>query len=185
MAPLPMVQNLRVLVLAGNDGLNDLERHTVASLVVQVLDPNDRPVEGADVVFRFPLKGPGATFADQKTSQTMRTNSHGQAAATNWTANNEVGSFQVQATATYGNQMGEKTISMTNVTRIVEDVKKNRKDKSWWSSRKFKIALIAGGAAIAAGVVLATRGGGNGNPASTPPPTITITPGNPSVGGPQ
>jgi hypothetical protein len=161
-----------------------LERHTVAPLVVHVLDPNVRPVEGADVVFRCPLKGPGATFADQKTSQTMRTNSQGQAAATGWTANNEVGPFQVHATATYGNQMGEKTISMTNVTRIVEDVKKNRKHKSWWSTRKFKIAVIAGGAAIAAGVVLATRGSSS-TPASAPPPTITITPGSPTVGGPQ
>src|SRR5258707_11754874 len=151
MAPLPIVQDLRVLPLAGNDGLNDLERHTVAPLVVQVLDPNDRPVEGADVVFRFPLKGPGAAFANQGTSQTMRTNSQGQAAATGWTPNSEVGTFQVHATATYGNHMGEKTISMTNVTRIVEDVSKNRKQKSWWSSRKFKIAVIAGGAAIAAG----------------------------------
>ncbi len=155
--------------------------------MVQVLDPNDRPVEGADVVFRFPLKGPGAAFANQGTSQTMRTNSQGQAAATGWTPNSEVGTFQVHATATYGNHMGEKTISMTNVTRIVEDVSKNRKQKSWWSSRKFKIAVIAGGAAIAAGVVLATRGGGGGGsaPASTPPPTVTITPGGPTVGGPQ
>src|SRR5258708_22622113 len=110
MAPLPIVQNLKVLPLAGNDGLNDLERHTVAPLVVQVLDQNDRPVEGADVVFRFPLKGPGASFADQKTSQTMRTNSQGQAAATGWTANNAVGPFQVHATATYGNKWGRKTI---------------------------------------------------------------------------
>lgn len=187
MAPLPIVQNLKVLALAGNDGLNDLERHTVAPLVVQVLDQNDRPVEAADVVFRFPLKGPGATFADQKTSQTIRTNSQGQAAATNWTANNEVGTFQVHATATYGNQMGEKTISMTNVTRIIENASKTRKHKSWWSSRKFKIAVIAGGAAIAAGVVLATRGGGGSSaPASTaPPPTVTITPGAPTIGGPQ
>ncbi len=185
MASLPMVQNLKVVPLAGDDGLNDLERHTVAPLVVQVLDQNDRPVEGADVVFRFPLKGPGATFADQKTSQTMRTNSQGQAAATGWTANNAAGPFQVHATATYGNQMGEKTISMTNVTRIVADVKRNRKQKSWWSSRKFKIAAIAGGAAIAAGVVLATRGSGSSNPAAAPPPVITITPGSPTVGGPQ
>src|SRR5712691_11417862 len=110
MAPLPIVQDLKVLPLAGPDGLNDLERHTVAPLVVQVLDQNDRPVEGADVVFRFPLKGPGAMFANNAASQTMRTNSQGQAAAIGWTPNREVGTFQVHATATYGNQMGEKTI---------------------------------------------------------------------------
>jgi hypothetical protein len=185
MAPLPIVQDLKVLALVGNDGLNDLERHTVSLLVVQVLDPNDRPVEGADVVFRFPLKGPGAAFANEKTSQTARTNSQGQAAATGWSANGEVGTFQVHATATYGNHMGETTISMTNVTRIVEDVKKKGKHKSWWSTRTFKIAVIAGGAAIATGIILARRGGISSTSATTaPPPTITITPGSPTVGGP-
>jgi len=187
MAPLPMVQNLKVLALAGNDGLNDLERRTVASLVVQVLDQNDRPLEGADVVFRFPPKGPGATFADQKTSQTMRTNSQGQAAATNWTANSEVGTFQVHATATYGNQMGEKTISMTNVTRIVEDVKNHRKHKSWWSTRKFKIAVIAGGAAAIAGIILAKQveEAAAAHPRLRHRRQLPSTPGPPIVGGPQ
>src|SRR5712692_9173328 len=63
MAPLPVVKGLKVLVLAGNGEMNDLERRVMAPLVVQVLDQNDRPVEGADVVFRFPLKGPSAAFA--------------------------------------------------------------------------------------------------------------------------
>src|SRR2546421_662207 len=58
MAPLPTVQNLKLIALAGKDEMNDLERHVMAPLVVEVLDQNDRPVEGADVVFRFPLKGP-------------------------------------------------------------------------------------------------------------------------------
>jgi len=178
MAPLPVVQNLRVLALAGDGEMNDLERHIMAPLVIQVLDQNGRPVEGAEVIFRFPPQGPGAAFANQKTSQTTRTNVQGQAAATGWVANGEVGSFQVHATATYGNQMGEKTISMSNVTRVVEEVKK-RDDKKWWATRKFKIAVIAGGAAAVVGIILATRGGGS---QSTP---ITITPGNPSVGGPQ
>ena len=180
MAPLPVVQNLKVIALAGNDEMNDLERRIMAPLVVQVLDQNDRPVEGADVVFRFPLNGPGATFPNQKTSQTTRTNALGQAAATGWTANSQVGSFQVHATATYGNQMGEKTISMSNVTRIVEDVREKNKERSWWSTKKFKIAVIAAAAAAAAGIVLATRGGGSG---SQPP--VTISPGSPTIGGPQ
>jgi hypothetical protein len=177
MAPLPTVQNLKVITLAGKGEMNDLERHVMALLVVQVLDPNDRPVEGAEVVFRFPLEGPSATFANQKTSQTARTNSQGQAGATGWTANDKVGSFEVHATASYGNQMGETTIPMTNVTRIVEDVKKRRKDKPWYSTRKFKIAVIAGAAAGAAvGIILATRDSKS---------TVTISPGSPSVGGPQ
>jgi hypothetical protein len=183
MARLPVVQNLKVIPLAGKDEMNDLERHVMAPLVVEVLDQNDRPVEGADVVFRFPLNGPGATFPNQKTSQSSRTNAQGEAAATGWTANGEVGRFQIHATATYGNQMGETTFSMTNVTRIVDSAKKNRKEKKWWSTRWFKIAVIAGGAAIVAGIVLAKETGGSSKAGATIP-TVTISPGSPTVGGP-
>jgi hypothetical protein len=102
MAPLPTVQSLRVLALAGDGEMNDLERRVMAPLVVQVIDQNDRPVEGGDVVFRFPLNGPGAVFADQKTSKTVKTNAQGQAAATGWFANGELGKFQVHVTAAYG-----------------------------------------------------------------------------------
>src|SRR6202048_1195845 len=117
MAPLPMMRSLKVTALAGNHEANDLERALMAPLVVQVLDQNDRPVEGAEVVFRFPLNGPGATFRGGNSSQTVRTNGQGQAAAQNWMANNQVGTFEVHVTASYGNQLGETTVSMTNATR--------------------------------------------------------------------
>src|SRR6266542_1596756 len=146
----------------------------------QVLDRDDRPVEGAEVVFRFPVKGPGATFANQKSSQTVRANAQGQAAATGWTANGEVGTFDVHATATYGNQMGEATISMSNVTRIVDDVKKKKiKRGTWWTPGRIKVIVIAGASAAVVGILLAKRGN------SSSIPTITISPGSPTVGGPR
>jgi hypothetical protein len=181
-APAVSMQSLRVVPLAGNGESNDLERRVMAPLVVEVLDLQDRPIEGAEVVFRFPLRGPSAAFADQKTSKTVRTNGQGEAAATGWTANNEVGSFQVHVTAAYGNEIGETTITMLNATRVREaDLNRTAQRKSLWSSKWFKIGLIAGGAGLAAGIVLATRGGGT---ASTSTSTITINPGSPSVGGP-
>ena len=181
MAPLPTVKSLKVINLAGEGEMNDLERRVMAPLVVQVSDQNDRPLEGADVVFRFPLNGPGATFADQKTSKTVRTNSQGQAAATGWTANSEVGRFQVHVTAAYGNQIGETTISMSNVTRITGEAKTYRKHRRWYSSKWVKIGLIAATAGAVAGIVLATTGGSS----SSPSHTITISPGSPSVGAPH
>src|SRR5262249_11204984 len=57
-APGQSIQSLRVVPLAGNQESNDLERRVMAPLVVQVLDQNSRPVEGADVVFTFPTTGP-------------------------------------------------------------------------------------------------------------------------------
>jgi hypothetical protein len=180
MAPLPVIKNLKIMVLAGNGEMNDLERRVMAPLVVQVLDENDRPVEGAEVVFRFPMNGPGAAFAGGKGSQTIRTNGTGEAAATNWMANGEVGRFDVHVTATYGNEQGETTVNMSNVTRIVEGTKRT-KQSHWYSSKWVKVALIGGAAGIVAGVVLATRGGSS---TSSKPPII-ITPGSPTVGGPH
>lgn len=182
MAPLPTVKSLKVIPLAGDGEMNDLERRVMAPLVVQVTDMNDRPVEGADVVFRFPLNGPGALFADKKNSKTVRTNGQGQAAATGWAANGELGKFQVHVTASYGNQIGETTISMTNVERIANDGKTYRTaHRHWYSSKWAKIGLVAVAAGAVAGIVLATRGGGGGT--STHP--ITISPGSPTVGAPH
>jgi len=179
MAPLPTEKSLKVVALAGDGEMNDLERRLMAPLVVQVSDQNDRTVEGADVVFRFPLNGPGALFADQKQTKTVRTNGQGQAAATGWTANGELGKFQVHITASYGNQIGETTISMTNVERLAKDARTYRSKKHhWYSSKWAKIGIVAGAAAVAAGVVLATRG-------SKSTHTITISPGSPTVGAPH
>jgi hypothetical protein len=172
---LPVEQNLKIRVLAGSGEMNDLERRVMAPLVVQVVDQNERAMEGAEVVFRFPLNPPNASFLDGKTSITVRTNGGGQAAAVNWMASG-VGTFQVHVNATYGNEVGETTVSMTNVNRIVNEARKT-KNPSLWSHTWFKIAVI-GGAAVAVGlaVYLGTRGGSKSGTTvgvSTGPPTVT------------
>lgn len=177
-APQPAtINSLKVVALAGNQEMNDLERKVMAPLVVQVLDQNDQPVEGADVVFRFPLTGPSASFPDQKNAETFRTNADGQAAAIGWMANNQVGTFKLQVTATRGNEQGSATILMTNVTRVTEADK--TRQKKWWSTRWGKIAIVAGAAGVAVAVILATRGG------SSSPKVVTGIPGSPTIGGPQ
>ncbi len=180
LAQLPVEQSLKVLVLAGNGEMNDLERRVMAPLVIQVLDQNDRPMEGAEVVFRFPLNGPSATFPGGKSSLTVRTNGNGQAPALNWMANGQVGTFQVHVNASYGNQVGEVTFPMSNVTRVADEQKNAKKHASLWSHRWFKIAVIGGAAAVIGIVVLlATRGGSkSGIP-------VTINPGTPNVGAPH
>ena len=181
LAQLPVEQSLTIRVLAGNNEMNDLERRVMAPLVVQVTDRDERPVETAEVVFRFPVSGPGAAFAGGKTSQTVRTNSEGQAAATSWMANGQTGKFQVHVTATYGNQIGETTLSMINVTRVVEEKPKSTA-AGWWSHGWVKIAVIGGVAvAVGVGVFLATRGGSK----SSSGPPITVIPGSTTVGAPQ
>jgi hypothetical protein len=180
-APLPVEQSLKIRILAGNNEANDLERRIMAPLVVQVVDQNERAVEGAQVVFRFPINGAGATFNGGKPSITVATNGTGQAAAVNWMANGQPGTFQVHVNASYGNQVGETTISMTNATRITEANKQTQtKGKSLWSHTWFKAALVGGAVAIGVGIYFATRGGGKGSGS-----TVTITPGSPGVGAPH
>jgi len=186
-APLATVESLKVIPLAGRDEVNDIQRKVMAPLVVEVLDQNDRPVEGGEVVFRFPLEGPSATFAGGRTSLTVRTNGRGEAAATNWMANTQVGRFQVHVTASYGNQVGQLTFSMSNSTKVVHAGATvlgagHEKHAGWFSPTWVKIAVIGGGAALVAGIILATRGGGS---STSPGATITISPGAPSIGGPH
>lgn len=173
------VRSLKVVPLAGNQEMNDLQNKVMAAVVVQVLDQNDQPVEGADVTFRFPLAGPSATFPGDKNAATFRTNVDGQASAVGWMANAYLGTFKVQVTAIRGAEQGSAVISMTNVTRITGSGRTSR--KAWWSSKWGKIAMIGGAAVIATAVILATRGSGSGGKVVT----VTASPGSPTLGGPQ
>jgi hypothetical protein len=180
-APAGTVQSLRVVPLAGNGETNDLETKVMAPLVVDVLDQNGRPVEGADVIFRFPVSGPSAAFPDKSTFQTVRSNADGQAALVGWMANNQTGSFRVQVTATRGNERGTLVITMTNVTRATV---RETAHKSWWSSKWAKIGVIGGGAVAAGLIIWATHnGGGSGTAASGT--TVSASPGSPTIGGPH
>lgn len=174
-AVVPTVRTLRILALAGRNSENDLQTGVMAPLAVQVLDINDRPVEGATVVFRFPLDGASAKFSDGQLTQTVRTNAGGQARATGWMANMVVGPFAVFVTASRGNEQGTLSIPMSNVPRFIPS--KERKQKHWYTSKWAIIGYIAGAAAITAIVV--SSGGGAGST------TIRGVPGAPTVGGPQ
>lgn len=170
-------QSLRIIALAGDGEMNDLQKRINAPIVVQVLDQNSRPVEGASVTFRFPASGAGATFPDQKTIQTVFTNADGQAALGGWNANNTTGRFEVQVSATRGSESGAAVIAMTNVTSVADELKKQQ-HKSWWSKRRNKIIVIGAAAAVAAVLaIVLTRGSGT--------TTLTAVPGFPTIGGAQ
>src|ERR1700722_6507798 len=72
LGPLPVEQSLKIRVLAGSGEMNERERKVMAPLVVQVVDQNERAMESAEVVFRFPISGPSATFLGGKSSVTVR-----------------------------------------------------------------------------------------------------------------
>jgi hypothetical protein len=179
-----MLEKLRILVLEGERGLNDIERSLPALTVVEVRDENDRPIEGAEVTFRLPPSGPGGSFAGQKFSRSVRSNAQGQAAPTGFTPNHELGEFGIQVTATYGTLLGRATIHQTNEAGV-NTITGTRMNKGFNKSGKWKW-IIAGGLAVGAvvGILLATRGG-SGTSASSTPTTVIISPGPIVIGAPQ
>lgn len=174
---------LRVLILEGANAVNSIPNRSATFPVVEVRDGNDLPVEGAEVTFELPTGGPGGIFPNQKNTFTGRTNLQGQVRAP-YLMNAAPGVFTIQVTAAIGTRTGKVSITQTHSMQTPEEmlVKKKR----WY--RDWRILAAAGGAAVV-GIVLGTRGGSSTatptGPTAPVPPTITITPGGPSIGGPR
>jgi hypothetical protein len=169
-------QTLTVLVLQGQKAVNFIPDRRGTTPVVEVRDQNSLPIEGAAVVFTLPASGPGGLFSTGQRTATVRTNADGQAAAP-FSVNGEAGRFQIQVAATFGRQVGTAIISQSNSLRAGEQTGEHA-GRPWY--RTWKLWALAGGVAAAAAVaiILATRGG------SSSMPTITITPGSPTVSHP-
>jgi len=183
-APALPAVSLRVLILEGANAVNSIPNRSATFPVVEVRDENDLPVEGAEVVFDLPATGPGGTFPNQKNTFSGRTNVQGQIRAP-YIMNALPGIFGIQVTATIGTRTGKVTITQEHSMKTPEElaVKKKRWYKHWW------VWAAVGGAATV-GILFGTGTiGGDSSSSTTPtvpvPPTITITPGGPSIGGPR
>jgi hypothetical protein len=168
LSPAPTVEDLKVLVLEGQRSTNNSTRHIGIQPVVEVRDQNDRPIEGATVVFRLPPSGPGGTFPGNSPTFSTRTNAQGQAAASGFVPNDALGRFDIHATATLQNRTGEATISQTNSSNNLTLVQPQ--PPSFW--RRHKYWLIGGGAAIVVAAILSVTLRGSGSKQQ-----VTITPG--------
>jgi hypothetical protein len=166
-AQLPTVQSLKVLVLEGERSVNNTARHIGIQPVVEVRDENDRPVEGATVVFRLPISGPGGTFPGKSPTYSAGTNAQGQAAASGFVPNDELGSFDIHVTATYQNRTGETTISQTNSANNLSLQGPTVKKRPLWRN---KYVWIAASAAVVTVVLVLTLGHSSSQ-------TVTISPG--------
>ena len=167
---------LKLLVLEGQDGVNDIREPMPMNLVVEVVDENDRPVEGATVDFQMPLMGPSGGFENGVRNKTATTNVEGQAAVS-YTPNMELGRFTIQVKAMQGGRTGMTTIMQQN-----SPTGETGQKRSWFSRHK-KIVIAAAVVAVGVGLgVGLTRGGSKSGSGGS---GITITPGVPTVGAPQ
>ena len=171
----PPAGGLKIAVLEGKNGVNGIRTPMTMDVVVEVRDMDDRPVEGATVSFQLPLMGPSGGFEGGVRNKDATTNVQGQASVS-YTPNEELGRFTIQVKAMQGGRSGMTTIMQQNATEAGQM-------KSWLSRHK-KI-VIAAAVVVAAGVGLGvglTRGGSK---SSSGVSGVTITPGVPTVAGPQ
>jgi hypothetical protein len=172
----PVLEGLKVLVLEGQDGVNNIREPMPMNVVVEVRDQNDRPVEGAKVDFQMPLMGPSGGFEGGVRNKEATTNIQGQAAVS-YNPNMELGRFTIQVKATQGGRGGMTTVQQQNATTSVAG-----ESKSWFSRHK-KLVIVVAVAAVGVGLAVGlTRGGKSSS--SSGSSGLTITPGVPTVAGP-
>jgi hypothetical protein len=140
-------QSIRIVVLSGQDAINNVEKRVVSEPVVEVQDESGTPVAGAEVVFRTPGTGPTATFYGATRKTAVTTDDKGQARASGMTPNTEVGVFEIDVTATQGSVQAETIITQTNSLPAVE----KKKGRFGWR------LLTAIGAGAVIGVIAAAR----------------------------
>lgn len=168
-------RGIRILVLDGQDAVNSLASRTAVSPAVQVFDSSGAPIEGASVTFEAPSSGPGGVFDTQKTSFTTRTDSRGQAVSV-FTPNTLPGRFVIRVTARFENETATESIRQTNSSSaaVVENRPATRpwyKNWVWWA--------VIGAGAGAGGYI------GYKTATDSSIPTISLTPGAITIGGPR
>jgi len=162
---------LNIVIVEGEGVINSIRHRSARKPVVRVEDANHRPVADATVLFTLPDSGPGGVFANGSRTLLVRTDRTGRAEAKRFRVNDVQGKFQIRVRAS--SPGGTATASITQLNSVL---------RAGAGARRLRgkhIAILAAiGAAVAVGVFLATRN------RSTEAPSISISPGTPTVGGP-
>jgi hypothetical protein len=161
----PASPKLNIVIVEGDEAINNIRQRTAREPIVQVEDENRRPVAGAAVIFLTPRHGPSSVFADGTHSLTVTTDQNGRAVARGLRPNRATGKYQIQVRASYQGNTASTVINQQNALGAAVGHAGGLSAK--WIAL---IAVAAGG--VAGGVYAATRGGNN---------TVTITPGTPGV----
>ena len=168
---------LKIIVVTGDGVRNDIRQRSSRPLVVKVVDQNDQPVSGAEVVLQAPAAGPGGRFYEWLQAQTLKTDAEGLARAQAFTPNTELGPWQMRVLAQHGARQATAVLSQTNVSR--DGAMSNGKSrKGLW------IALGLIGAAVAVGFGVAAARNGD-TTAAAPGRPVVVAPGPITVGGPR
>ncbi len=178
---------IQIVIVEGEGAINNVKERVNREMIVQVEDQNHKPVAGAAVIFFLPNDGPGGTFGNGTNSLTTTTNAQGRATARGIQFNGQAGPMIVRVSASYAGRTATAVINQTNALSGASTSGTGIGGGSGGGlSLTTKLIIIGAvvGAGVAAGVIFASKGSSSGS-GSSGPPTITITPGTPTVGGPQ
>jgi hypothetical protein len=182
--PAPDLTSLRVVVVAGEDGVNIVKKKTAVQPVVEVRDRNNTPVSGVVLTFTTPNGSPSAVFSNGSRSVTLVSDSTGRATV-NGMQPVGTGHFQINVTATSGGTVkASAVIAQTNYATAAAAAHAGASTgaAAGGISTGLLIGILVGVAAAAAvGGVVATHSGGSGS--STP--TATLGVGTGTVGPPH
>lgn len=164
---------LRIAVIAGQGAREIINQKASVEPAVQVQDQNGKAIEGAQVVFSLPNRGPGGVFGNGSKSISATTDAQGRASATGLVLNRLKGDFDIQVAASFQSRTANATITERGVARVHSAGAFGVTTKTWVI---LGLCLLA----IAGGIVAAKqlRSGANPN-------VLTATPGTPTVGGPK
>jgi hypothetical protein len=110
---------LHIVILDGENALNNIRQRTAREPIVQVEDENHKPVAGATVLFtiRRGKTGAGGSFSGAATI-TVTTGANGQAVASGLLPNTIQGAYTISVTASVGAATTSAIITQTNVLGV-------------------------------------------------------------------
>ncbi len=156
-------QKLQIVILEGEDTLNNIRERTAREPIVQVQDENHKPIAGALVLFTVHggAGGAGGTIAGAS-SLSVTTGADGQAVLHGFVVNQTAGSFTIDVQASYQNLTAQTTIHETNTTGSSSEAQQNPSAGSEAVSvvkrhiTKRQWLVMAGSGAALAGVIFLT-----------------------------
>jgi hypothetical protein len=107
------VPQFKIVVLAGEDGVNIIKSKTAVKPVVEVRDKNNLPVAGAYVAFAAPESGAHVTFAHGTSTYSTVTDSSGRATV-HIMKPVGAGHFKISVNASFQGQTATTVIAQTN-----------------------------------------------------------------------
>lgn len=172
---------LRIVVMEGEAGINNLRTGASRGAVVRVEDESGSPVPGAAVVFSLPAQGAGGTFPDDARTLTVTTDAAGLAVMRGLRPNRVPGKFQIRVNASHRGSTARAEVVQFNM------VVPNAAEESGGRSKKMIVILALAGVA-AGGAAAALARGGSKSASPAPPvtvPPIVVVPGATVMGPPQ